>query len=199
MTTIAELFPSVYETTLCKRANIYCSTPITSGKLYADWLKKIDRKYDSSDSIAQHYIDSHKKEVVELNRQYAQGFVERIRTKTEVPVINPAAMPHIDNWKDSDWLDFWESVITTYARFVVFADGWEYSNGCTYEFLVAQLFNIECFDENLSPIGLVDGIELIKTAIIILKENNGVTIGLERNLALLKPLNLHSIYPKLNP
>jgi hypothetical protein len=190
MTTITELLLSAYGTTLSKRANIYCSTPITSGKLYADWLKKIDRKYDNADAISQHYLESHKKEVVELNRQYAQGFVERIRTKTEVPVINPAAMPPIDDWKDKDWLDFWEAVIMTYARFVVLTNGWEYSNGCTYEFFVAQTYAVGCLNEQLRTIELVEGIQLIETAIAELKENNGVTTGLENNLALLKSLNL---------
>ena len=42
----------------------------------------------------------------------------------------------VPEWTQEEYLEFWEAVIRTKCKAIVFNDGWEFSNGCTFEYLV---------------------------------------------------------------
>jgi hypothetical protein len=56
-------------------------------------------------------------------------------------------------------------VIEEFASAVVFANGWEFSNGCSYEFLVATKAGIKRLDESWRAIDISDGLSRIRMAI----------------------------------
>ena len=188
---LQELIKAVYGTVLSKRASIYCSVPITSGRRYYDWLAKVDTNLDNT--------DSYNEEVYIPNIEYANKLVENIRTKVSYVVINPAAMPKISGWGQNKWLNLWEDVIIAHAHTVVFANGWQYSNGCVYEFFVAQSRYINCCDETFEHFGINHGIDLIKKAIATIKEKTFLFEArqLEIVLSELKSLRVPDYYSEL--
>jgi hypothetical protein len=59
-------------------------------------------------------------------------------------------------------------VIERYAGTVVFADGWEYSSGCAWEFLTAVRVGARLLREDLEPLTIEEGERLIRDAIAAL-------------------------------
>lgn len=124
----------VYKTILSSDNCFYCSSPITSGQRYINWLEKIGKNFSDIDKADESYRDSHFKEVIEPNRKHARQIVHRIRKQTGSIVIDPTVIPAIEDWSQQNWHSFWEHVIYEYVTVAVFIDGWQYSNGCVHEF-----------------------------------------------------------------
>jgi hypothetical protein len=92
--------------------------------------------------------DSFRSEVIERNRREAADFVRALREKSGAVTIDPAALPDVPGWEQADYRYFWGRVIERYASRVLFRDGWQYSVGCAYEFLVAHRAGLEVRDEH---------------------------------------------------
>jgi hypothetical protein len=71
----------------------------------------------------------------------------------------------IKGWTQPDYRTAWARIIEEFARAVVFANGWEFSNGCSYEFLVATKAGVETLDESWQPIDLATGVLLLRRAV----------------------------------
>ena len=148
------------------RSGVYVSAPITSGMRLARWLRSRNVEFDPShpESYAEF-----QREVLEPNCEHAQEIIGNLRTKFPNVVIDPTALKDIDGWTQDDYRYLWGKVIEQYATTVVFIDGWQYSNGCSYEFLVSyQSAADHCplvLNENLEPLTLEAGLLLIKAAI----------------------------------
>jgi hypothetical protein len=56
-------------------------------------------------------------------------------------------------------------VIEYYITTAFFINDWQYSNGCVYEFWVAQKKGIPTFSETQQPLNLKTGVNLINEAI----------------------------------
>ncbi|MGF1540574.1 MAG: hypothetical protein ACFCU5_09005, partial [Pleurocapsa sp.] len=128
----------VYKSVFNQDGVLYCSAPVTSGKRYIDWLERIGKNFVDIDRADRSYHESHFKEVIEPNRKHAQRFIGQLREETEQIVIDPTALTPIANWKQQDWRSFWQQVIERYVNTVFLINDWQYSNGCVYEFWVAQ-------------------------------------------------------------
>jgi len=148
------------------RSAVYVSAPITSGMRLARWLRSRNVEFDPShpESYAEF-----QREVLEPNCEHAQEIIGNLRTKFPNVVIDSTALKDIDGWTQDDYRYLWGKVIEQYATTVVFIDGWQYSNGCSYEFLISyQSASDHCpsvLDENLKPLTLEQGLTLIKAAI----------------------------------
>jgi hypothetical protein len=89
-------------------------------------------------------------------------------------------MPDMPGWSQDDYHSFWGSVIENYAGRVFFMKGWNYSSGCTYEFLVAHRSGARVLDQASRPLSVAKGQEMIHAAIEELR-NRGLPIDqLER-------------------
>jgi hypothetical protein len=121
---------------------------------------------------------------LEPNCEHAQDIISNLRKKFPNVVIDPTALKDIDGWTQDDYRYLWGRVIEQYATTVVFIDGWQYSNGCSYEFLVSyQSASDHCplvLDENLKPLTLEQGLKLIRAAMSEMKEAGLSTEFLER-------------------
>jgi len=143
---------------------VYVSVPITSGRRLADWLNNVEFDLSHPQSHAEF-----KREVLEPNCEHAQNIISSLRKQFTDVVIDPTALKDIEGWIQDDYRYLWGRVIEQYANTVVFIDGWQYSNGCSYEFLVAH----RCVDgkrrrvlnEQLEPLTIEMGISLIESAI----------------------------------
>jgi len=143
------------------RAAVYVSAPITSGQRFADWYS---RRGSLRDSV-QEYQRQHLNEVVAPNRQAAVELVKRVRQRHSGPVIDPTVVGDIEGWTQGDYRTAWARVIEEFAGAVVFADGWEFSNGCSYEFLIATKAGIETQDQSWQRFSVADGVTLLRGAI----------------------------------
>ena len=144
-----------------RRSALYVSAPITSGRRFVEWYARRGNVGGS----AEQYKRDHLENVVVPNRSAAVALVSRARAATSEFVIDPTAVGHIEGWTQGDYRTAWAHVIVEFASVVVFADGWEFSNGCSYEFLISTKAGIETLDESWRPIDLRAGLSLLRGAI----------------------------------
>ena len=176
------------------RSAVYVSAPITSGKRLARWVGSRNVEFDPSHP--DNYEDF-QREVLEPNCEHAQNIIGDLRKKFPNVLIDPTALKDIDGWTQDDYRYLWAKVIEQYATTVVFIDGWQYSNGCSYEFLVSyQSASDHCplvLDENLKPLTPEHGLRLIRAAGNELKEAGLSTEFLDRIAEQLATIALEEI------
>jgi hypothetical protein len=138
------------------RTALYVSSPLTTGQLAADWHAE-----NGAGRSPEHF----RTEVVEPNRRAAARYVRELREATKRVVVDPTAVEDLPGWKQADYHVFWGKVIERYAETVVFRSGWQYSNGCAYELVVAHRSGATVLDESLAPLGVADGVKLLTAAV----------------------------------
>lgn len=138
---------------LLPKSAVYMSTPVTTGPRYFSWLREKEPRSNMTETV------------VNANITAAENSAGHIRGVTGRPVINPACFVQKD-WSQTEYLFFWSVVIERFACEVWFTDGWQYSNGCTYEFYISQKARIPCRSEGGSEIILSDAISLMKQAVV---------------------------------
>jgi hypothetical protein len=166
---------------------VYVSTPITSGRRFAHWSRNRDIELDLSHPET--YLEF-KREVLEPNSEHAREIIKNLRTVFTKALIDPTALRDIEGWVQDDYRVLWAKVIEQYANTVVFLDGWHYSSGCTYEFLVAYRMTPRpsILQEGLQPLTLEEGIRLMRQAIVELQNSRLPTDFLHRVLSELTKL-----------
>lgn len=145
------------------RHEIYFSTPITSGETFVHWRRTAHRDVDDEhpDYRALHY-----EHVVAKNLARVRPLVASLRIRfPDRLVVDPTELEDVDGWAQPDYHDFWCAVIARYAAKIVFANGWQYSNGCVAEFATAVDAQIPMYTEDLNEIHPIHGIALVDNAI----------------------------------
>jgi hypothetical protein len=143
------------------RTAVYVSAPITSGRRFVEWSSTRNKRRTSG----QDYESDHLAQVVAPNRSAATALVKRLRDLHGSLVIDPTSVNHIEGWTQGDFRTAWARVIEQFAKTVVFANGWEFSNGCSYEYLIATRAGIETLDEAFRPISVSTGLSMIRRAV----------------------------------
>jgi hypothetical protein len=172
------------------RTSVYISTPITTGPVFVNWLHE-KGQYLNPDSDA--YETSLKAEVILPNIQRATSVIELLRWHHTGLIISPTGL-EVPGWNQSNYHDFWTSVLSRYAQRAIFLNGWEYSSGCTIEFEIAQKHGIDCVDEELRTISLAKGLGLIRDAIIQIQAVGGTVASLEESSKKLQKYIIHSVH-----
>ncbi|MGA2985025.1 MAG: hypothetical protein ABSG32_14525 [Terriglobia bacterium] len=156
---LVELFRGVF----AGRVALYVSAPITSGQRFVDWYA---RHHNLASLGEEQFRREQRDEVVAPNRSAASALIRKVRGIQSGPVIDPTAVGDIEGWVQGDYRTAWARIIEEFVRTVVFADGWEFSNGCCYEFLIATKAGIETQDESWRPITLASGVALMRHAVV---------------------------------
>ena len=143
------------------RTAIYLSAPITSGQRFSDWYAQRGKRLDPSQPL---YQDEYSRTVIDPNRRQAQTLARRLRRQFPQTLIDPTAVGDMSGWTQDDYRHLWACVIERYVSTIIFIDGWQYSNGCAYEFLIACKGGIIMLTEDQSPLQPVEGRQLIRTA-----------------------------------
>lgn len=144
------------------RNAIYRSAPITSGERFVRWRRQYQ---EDVDPWGPEYQSEFQREVVEPNRAHAKSLAQELRRAFREVLIDPTAVNDIDGWTQDDYRHMWARVIEEYIRVVICTDGWQYSNGCSYEFLIAHRCNVTTLKENQQTLTLEEGMQLIRSAI----------------------------------
>ncbi len=135
------------------RSATYVSSPITSGRRLLHWHISPQRTEQRFEEM-----------VLRPNLEDAVTAITRIRASVRQPVIDPTALPSLVGWSQDDYRYLWRLVIESFANEVVFLDGWAYSSGCAYEFLIATTLELMTRSLNGSRISLLEAIDSIRIA-----------------------------------
>lgn len=107
----------------------------------------------------------HQKNMIHCNHTYVSKFVHELRESLASPVINPTAITGLPGWTQSDYRVLSARVIERYVHTVIFVDDWQYSLGCSYEFLVVQQTGAKAVTHNMEEVSIAEGIRLIRGAV----------------------------------
>lgn len=143
-----------------RRAAIYVSSPLTTGVRAFEWHRRCTQASGDGQT------DTFQSDVIEPNREEAARFARQLRATSNKVVIDPTAMGDLEGWTQSDYRFFWGRVIEEYCNEVVLRDGWQFSSGCSYEYLVGWETGATLLREDMTPLTKTDAKQLLATAIV---------------------------------
>lgn len=144
---------SIYASVIPGRMAVYVAAPLTTGLAYADVNGSL---IDRSVLLAR-------------NRSAAADVANHARLHFACPVIDPTTVAPFPGWTQRTYRHLWRRVIATRVHTIVFADGWEFSTGCTHEFIVALSLRLTLLDARLSPLLPSHALKLLTSAHISLR------------------------------
>lgn len=138
---------------------IYASSELTTGARAYRLLA--DHGFRSTRELA----DPHRGALLKTNMEEARHFAARIREHFggRELVITPAPF-NAPEWTQAEYLSYWEELIRTRVKAVYFNEGWEQSNGCTFEFAVALESGVPTFAADYTPLAAPAGAALAAAA-----------------------------------
>jgi hypothetical protein len=165
---------------------VYASTELTSGRRVNTVLREVG--LTSSSDLRRHLgEDSYTTRVWNPNLAEGAAFARRLHHSLggNQIVVTPGPFT-APGWKQLEYLAFWETLIRTRIRAIYFNDGWEFSNGCAFEFLVAVDAGVPTFDATNAELDVTGAIARIESAVVYLKGHQLEFADLVKVLALLK-------------
>jgi hypothetical protein len=162
---------------------IYCSSELTSGyTLHSALLKhKLKTATEIKQQMGSEWFE---KNIWDANVKAAIDFAEAVRAKAldKTLAITPAPFS-APGWSQRECLAFWETLLRTRVRSVWFNRNWQYSNGCVFEFAVAQDAGLPTFDHEGKILDRETGSTLVKSSIDQLESEGFEAKSLRENLA----------------
>lgn len=156
---------------------IYVSVPITTGPRFLDWFCHTGTFFDST---SDEYRKKHLQDVVLPNCDDARKRITQLRRSNKNSIIIDPTYFSRYGWTQEEYHYFWGKIIECCVNKVIFLDGWQYSAGCSYEFLTAVRNGIVTINESGSPLSRESGSDLVMKAIRELKQMALPTVYLER-------------------
>jgi hypothetical protein len=143
----------------------YLSGPITGGRRFLIWHEKEGRSL-GKDS----YKDARQLAVVKPNIADIQA-AAKLQREAGRDTIEPGSFEaDFEHWGQEDFLRFWEKVIEHHAAQVRFMEGWQFSSGCTFEYLCARKHGRETCDMDGGALAPDTAIELLDEALAEIAE-----------------------------
>jgi|HubBroStandDraft_1064217.scaffolds.fasta_scaffold06035_6 hypothetical protein len=139
---------------------VYVSTPISTGQRYLRWRESAGQQIVPGTAD----YDAARRTIKAANIAAARYLVGDVRRSCDMSVIDPTELADITGWQQGDYHRYWIKVIERYVRKVVFADGWQYSEGCAKEFAAAVESSVATVDREQSPISLESGLGMVREA-----------------------------------
>lgn len=161
---------------------IYASSELTTGMRLYDLLRKYN--FRTSDELKEKLGKPwYKAHIWDPNERAAIEFAEAVRStlRDDTIVITPAPFS-ASGWNQSEFLYLWEQLLRTRVKSVRFNANWQFSNGCAFEFAVADDAGLPTFDHRNDPLPRHTGIELIGAAIRWLNGHGFDSSKLRENL-----------------
>jgi len=196
---ISTILLSALDCVLNGEKAVYASSDLTTGRRFYELLRKSDAR-TPEDLRAKIGDKMYRRKLFEPNSLAANAFARSLRHRLggSTLVIAPAPLT-VQGWSQKQYLEFFETLIRTRVQAVYLNDGWQYSNGCTFEFAVAQEAGIATFDADCEPIDRVRGVHLIECAALELEAMGIEPIGLRRHQAMVTATNKpRSPFDKVN-
>ncbi len=174
----AEMLLSLLSCIVLDREAVYASSEFTTGKRFYDLCReyRVGTSEDLKRRLGNQYLDK----LLTPNKDEGIRFARTLRESGKVIVLTPNPF-HADplnlkrNWSQNEYLDFWNLVISRKCNSVYFNEGWQFSNGCTFEYLAGLKAGVQLFDHRGEPLQLPAAVEMIATAIEAL-EREGFSV-----------------------
>lgn len=147
----ADILFSMIDCLVLDREAVYASSEFTTGWRFYELCRRYGVR--SGSELKKKLGDKYKTELLIPNKEEGIRFARSLREKGQPIVLtpNPFIAP---GWSQPEYLGFWEEVISKKCRSVCFNQKWEYSNGCTFEYLVGVKAGKELFDHEGKSLGL---------------------------------------------
>jgi hypothetical protein len=173
----------------------YASSDLTTGRRFYELLRESGAR-DAEGLRAQLGAEAYHRRLFEPNAEAANAFARRLGDLLggRALVITPAPLS-VPDWSQAEYLGFFATLIRTRVHAVYFNEGWEYSNGCTFEFVTAQEAGVPTFDARGAPLDRAAALRLIGGAVKELQAGHIEPIGLLRHHARLLRLDEPSPTP----
>ena len=164
----ADMVMSLLNCVVLDRESVYASSEFTTGKRFYDLCREYGVRSD--EELKRKMGPSYYEKLLGVNKNQGINFARKLRglghflVVTPNPfVADPLKLKH--NWTQDEYLTFWKMVITEKCSAVFFNEGWQYSNGCTFEYVVGLKAELPLFDHNGASLDTTRAITLLKAAI----------------------------------
>ena len=160
-----EMVFSAIDCVLNSEKAIYCSSELTTGLRLYEAMRKhgVRSRPELEEKLGKEWVRTN---IFAVNEKSANDFAQSVRhtLSDKTMVITPAPFS-VPGWSQPEYLAFWETLIRTRIKSAWFNHRWEFSNGCTFEFAVAQDAGISTLTREGRPLDRQAGIKAIKSAI----------------------------------
>ncbi len=160
---------------------IYCSSELTTGRRLYEAMRShgLRTRADLENKLGKEWI---KANIFAANEKSANDFAQSVRRALNgnTMVITPAPFS-APGWSQPEYLAFWETLIRTRVKAAWFNRDWQFSNGCTFEFAVAQDAGIPTFTRDGNALDRQMGIAAMRSVIEQLSKEGFDTSKLREN------------------
>ena len=167
-----DMLLSMIDCLVLDREAVYASSEFTTGTRFYDLCRRYGVR--TGEELKKKLGKEYYSQLLLPNKEEGIRFARRVRELGSSLVLtpNPFVAP---GWSQLEYLGFWDEVIAKKCRAVYFNQGWEFSNGCTFEYLVGLKAGIPLFDYRNEPLQPAAAKAMISTAIESL-EKEGFTV-----------------------
>ncbi|HKM65646.1 MAG TPA: hypothetical protein VJX70_00660 [Candidatus Acidoferrum sp.] len=188
----AEMLLSLLNCVVLDREAVYASSEFTTGRRFYGLCRQysVTTAEDLKRRLGGEYLDK----LLNANKDDGIRFARKLREFGHSIVLTPNPF-HADplnlrrNWTQTEYLDFWNLVISKKCHAVYFNEGWQFSNGCTFEFLAGLKAGVLLFDHCGERLEFGAAIEMIAAAIETLESDGFRVPKLREVLAELSSLS----------
>lgn len=175
---------SAIDCVLNGRPAVYASTELTSGRRLYDALREngVRTATELREKLGAPWFEAN---IWNANVSKARDFAvfvkdtrRRLGDGSEVITPAPFAAP---GWSQPEYLAFWELLLRGRINSTWFNENWQFSNGCTFEFAVAQDAGLPTFDAQGEALTVRAGLMLMEQAVQRLDEEGFDTEKLREN------------------
>ena len=174
----AEMLLSLLDCIVLDREAVYASSEFTTGRRFYDLCRQYGVR--TSEDLKRRLGGEYLNRLLTPNKDEGIRFARKLRELGHTLVLTPNPF-HADplnlkrNWSQSEYLDFWNLVISRKCHAVYFNEGWQFSNGCTFEYLAGLRAGVKLFDDCGVPLELAAAINRITAAVESL-ESDGFSV-----------------------
>jgi hypothetical protein len=174
----AEMLLSLLNCVVLDREAVYASSEFTTGKRFYDLCRQYN--VTTAEDLKRRLEGEYLNRLLNANKDEGIRFARKLRGLGHSIVLTPNPF-HADplnlkrNWSQYEYLEFWNLVISKKCQGVYFNEAWQFSNGCTFEYLAGLKADVQRFDHCGKLLEPTAATEMIAAAIENL-ESDGFSV-----------------------
>ena len=172
-----DMLLSMIDCLVLDREAVYASSEFTTGKRFYELCRRYNIR--TGTELKKRLGEEYRTQLLAPNKEGGIRFARKLREFGHKVVLTPHPFIAVD-WSQSEYLGFWEEVIQRKCHAVYFNEGWEFSNGCTFEYLAGLKAGMPLLDHDKKLLELPTAKEMIGNAIKNLEKEGFDTPELRR-------------------
>lgn len=165
---------------------VYVSVPITSGPREFRLIAELEC---TREQLRSDHREQWLAKVVRPNEQEAVTYAARVRALFPQQLVVEPARLHVSQWTQTDYGNFWETLIRDFALRLIATPDWAFSSGSRQEIEVAYEIGLPILDIRGHPMSSEDLAEADNAAVRALRD---LTISEDEVRRYLPPLSFKS-------